>query len=138
MNIEEDKEICMSSTIESKNIFAFQTTNQQRLLKRYGRQVIFAEVTSKFHSIPFPLYAIFVATNVDYQLVFLFIIPSHSKSGIKYGLQKALEWNSDWSPKFFVLECCEELSCVVEEVFPGIYIYMCVCVFHLSLFNFIT
>ncbi|XP_065649898.1 uncharacterized protein LOC101235563 isoform X3 [Hydra vulgaris] len=122
LNIEEDLEL--SSNIESKNIFIFQTTDQQRLLERYGRQVIFVEVTSKYQCIPFPLFALYVATNVDYQLVFLFLIPSHSQSGIRCGLKKALEWNSQWNPKYFVLDCCEEYVSIIEEIFIDSLVYL--------------
>ena len=100
-------------------IFCHQTSQQQRLLKRYGNQVILCEVTSLIERVPFPLFCIFAQTNVDYQLVASFIVEIRNKESIMQGLTSIKDWNPGWSPKYVVADYSEEQMEAVKIVFPG-------------------
>ena len=100
-------------------IFCHQTSQQQRLLKRYGRQVVLSEVTNLIERVPFPLFNLFVQTNVDYQLVASFIVEVRNKASILQGLSTVKDWNPGWLPKYIVIDYSDDQSEAVKEVFPS-------------------
>lgn len=101
-------------------IFCHQTSQQQRLLKRYGNQIIVCEVTNLIERVPFPLFCLFVQTNVDYQLVASFIVEIRNKESILQGLTSVKDWNPGWSPKYVIVDYSDEECEAVKVVFPGI------------------
>ena len=107
---------------ETKNpkvIFCHQTPHQQRLLKRYSGQLFVVEMKEMRSRIPFPLFCLFVQTNVDYQLVALFILYSNHRDSIIEGLSTVKEWNPGWNPKFVICDFNDEQILAVDSVFPG-------------------
>jgi len=100
-------------------IFCHQTPQQQRLMKRYNNLVFMCEITNLVDRVPFPLFCIFVQTNVDYQLVGTFIVEVRNKESIMQGLTSIKEWNPGWAPKYFVLDYSEEQDGAVKALFPG-------------------
>lgn len=108
----------------AKVLFCHQTPHQQRMIRRYNTQVILTQVSDLHSKIPFPLFCIYVQTNVDFQLVGEFIVQTNSNAMISEGLQKIKEWNPGWSPKFVVIDFSEEQINAVETVFPGEFIYL--------------
>jgi len=114
-----------SQTIDQQSahlLFCHQTPYQQRLLKRYGSQVILTEVINIHSKIPFPLYCLYVQTNVDYQLVGEFIVQLTDESMIGEGLATFKEWNPGWSPKFCMVDYSEEQIAAVENTFSGCFV----------------
>lgn len=103
----------------AKLLFCHQTPHQQRMLRRYNTQVILTQVSDLHAKIPFPLFCMYVQTNVDFQLVGEFIVQTNSNAMISEGLQKIKEWNPGWTPKFVVVDFSEEQINAVESVFPG-------------------
>ena len=104
---------------KSTVIFCHQTSQQQRLLKRYGNQFVICEVTNLIERVPFPLFCLFVQTNVDYQLVASFIVEMRNKESIIQGLTSIKEWNPAWSPKYIIVDYSDEQMEAVKDVFPG-------------------
>ncbi|XP_066924257.1 uncharacterized protein [Clytia hemisphaerica] len=100
-------------------IFCHQTSQQQRLLKRYGRQIVLSEVTNLIERVPFPLFNLFVQTNVDYQLVASFIVEVRNRASILQGLNTVKDWNPGWVPKYIVIDYSDDQSEAVKEVFPS-------------------
>ena len=100
-------------------IFCHQTQQQQRLMKRYGSQVNLCEVTNHIDRSPFPLFCLFVQTNVDYQPVATFILEYRNLPSHIQGLKTVKEWNPGWSPKYFITESSAEQTEAVTQVFAG-------------------
>ena len=100
-------------------IFCHQTSQQQRLLKRYGRQVILCEITNLVERVPFPLFTMFVQTNSDYQLVGSFIVEVRNKQSLLQGLNAVKEWNPGWDPKYVVLDYSDDQIEAFKEIFPS-------------------
>ena len=103
----------------AKVLFCHQTPHQQRLMCRYNTQVILTQVCDLHSKIPFPLFCLFVQTNVDYQLVGEFIVQTNEQSMIAEGLQIIKDWNPGWSPKFVVVDFNDQQIAAVESVFSG-------------------
>jgi len=104
---------------EHRIVFCCQSPIQQNLLKRYGKQATLIEISREANSLPFPLFGLFVPTNVDWQLVYLFMVQSRSTKCMKDGLKSLIEWNPYWSPKFLSIDFIKERLPIFEEIFPG-------------------
>ena len=104
---------------KSTLIFCHQTPQQQRLLKRYGNKVVMCEITNSVQHVPFPMFCLFVQTNVDHQLVATFILEIRNKESIIQGLNTVKEWNPAWMPKYITTDYAEEQTDAVLNVFPG-------------------
>ena len=127
-----EDQIILNSTVNTTNdvtheedmenvtiLFCHQTPHQQRMLKRYGAQVVLTKISDIHSKIPFPLYAVYVQTNVDYQLIAEFILQKNDNVMITEALNTIKDWNPGWSPKFVVADNCEEQLTAVETCFPG-------------------
>ena len=56
---------------ESKLLYVHQTKSQQRLLSRYGDELMCLDATYKTTAYTLPLFFLAVKTNVDYQVCFI-------------------------------------------------------------------
>ena len=119
--VSDEKESRTDLNENAKLLFCHQTPHQQRLLKRYNSQVILTQIKDIHARIPFPLYCIYVQTNVDYQLVAEFILQSNTSVMLSEGLQTIKDWNPGWSPKFVVCDCSDVQIDAVENSFNGIF-----------------
>ena len=102
-------------------LFAYQTAQQQRLLKRYGyvAYIVQIECDNLNKTLPFEMYALLVQTNIDFQVVGLFCASKQMQDGVKRGLSTLREWNTDWEPKYLLVDCCEKIYGAISAVFPG-------------------
>lgn len=103
---------------EQKFFFAYQSSFQQGYISLYGKQAILTGISETLPHLPFPCYGVFVPTNVDYQLVYCFIVQSSKLDYLRQGLAPLLEWNPSWSPKFFTVDFSIEQINIIEEMFP--------------------
>ena len=103
----------------AKVLFCHQTPHQQRIMRRYNTQVILTQISDLHSKIPFPLFCLYVQTNVDFQLVASFICQANEQAMISEGLQIIKEWNPGWNPKFIVVDFEEQQITAVESVFQG-------------------
>lgn len=113
------KKLDIASNVVSdyKIIFCCQSHDQQRLLKRYGKEALLFEVSTA--NVPFPIFGVFVPTNVDFQLVYLFMVQSRSNTSLRNGIVKLAEWNPDWSPKFLIVDYGIERLSMLDQLFPS-------------------
>uniref|UniRef100_A0A7M5X082 SWIM-type domain-containing protein n=2 Tax=Clytia hemisphaerica TaxID=252671 RepID=A0A7M5X082_9CNID len=103
----------------AKLLFCHQTPQQQRLMRRYNTQVIMTQISDLHSKIPFPLFCLYVQTNVDFQLVGEFICQANDHIMIEEGLQTIKEWNPGWNPKFVVVDFEDQQITAVENAFQG-------------------
>lgn len=107
---------------ENRIVFACQSPEQRRLLSRYGKQAILLEISREANT-PFPVYGVLVPTNVDYQLVYLFMVQLRNVKCIRDGLRSLVEWNPEWKPKFLSVDHVKDAAwkhlAIFEEFFPG-------------------
>lgn len=102
-----------------KILFCHQTPFQQRIMKRYHRQLIITEVQSMQTRLPFPVYALMISTNVDHQLVGLFILRRRLATHIQEALDQFKEWNPSMKQKFIICDYSPEQIQAVEQCFPN-------------------
>ncbi|XP_065654356.1 uncharacterized protein LOC136080895 [Hydra vulgaris] len=102
-------------------LFVYQTEEMQRLLKIYGNEITLLDATYKTTKYSLPLFFLVVKTNVDYQIVGTFICEGESAKNIQSALAKIKEWNPNWSPLYFMVDCCaEEINAIESEEIDAI------------------
>ena len=115
---------------ENRIVFACQSPEQRRLLNLYGKQAILIEISREANT-PFPVYGVLVPTNVDYQLVYLFMVQLRNVKCIRDGLRSLAEWNPEWKPKFLSVDHVKDAAwkhlAIFEEFFPGMYYTFLIC-----------
>lgn len=100
-------------------LFVHQTKWQRRLLKRYGNELSLLDATYRTTKYALPLFFLVVKTNVDYQVVGSFVLQSEASYEIEKALKVIADWNTDWSPKSFLVDYSEAEIGAVERLFPG-------------------
>ena len=100
-------------------LFVHQTKWQRRLLKRYGNELSLLDATYRTTKYALPLFFLVVKTNVDYQVVGSFVLQSEASYEIEKTLKVIADWNTDWSPKSFLVDYSEAEIGAVERLFPG-------------------
>lgn len=100
-------------------LFIHQSAWQRRLLQRYGNDMCLLDATYKTTRYSLPLFFLVVRTNVDYQVVGSFVVQNETSNSIKEALQLIKKENTDWSPKYFMTDNCEQEITALEDVFPG-------------------
>ena len=103
-----------------KLLFVHQTQEQRRLLNLYGQDICLLDATYKTTKYSIPLFFVVTKTNVDYQIVGSFATQDETTSTITEALQILKSWISNWTPKVFFVDNCEEEIQSLESVFPGI------------------
>lgn len=107
-----------------------QTPWQKRLLSLYGNEIALLDATYRTTRYSLPLYFLCVLTNVNYINVETFVTETEDSSYLIEALQVIKEWNSDWSPKYFMCDYADEEINALGNVFPGILIIIiviCLC-----------
>lgn len=112
-----------SSTGDKVNpfLFVFQTSFQQRLLMKYGQEIVLLDSTYKTTKYELPLFLLCVLTNVGYHVVASFVIGKETRSNIKEGLSIIKKWNPGWNPSFFMCDCDTREIGALETVFKGLF-----------------
>ena len=67
-----------------------------------------------------PLFFLVVKTNVDYQIVGLFVTENETEESISEALELIKSWNENFKPKFAMSDYCKEEINSLEKVFEGI------------------
>lgn len=97
----------------------YQAKWMQRLLTRYGNDMVLIDATYKTTRFALPLFFIVVKTNVDHQVVAAFIPEDESTDSIKEAIKILKENNTDWAPKYFMTDMDEKEIGAMEDLFPG-------------------
>ena len=98
-------------------LFAHQSTFQITLYEKYGPHGYFLDATYKTSKYMLPLFFVCVRTNVDYQIIFTFMIQDETKMCITEALSYLKKWNPSVQPCFFMTDFDAEEIRSVEEVF---------------------
>ncbi|CAC5426413.1 unnamed protein product [Mytilus coruscus] len=108
-----------SSTGDKANpfLFVFQTSFQQRLLMKYGQEIVLLDSTYKTTKYKLPLFLLCVLTNEGYHVVASFVIGKETRSNIEEGLSIIKKWNPGWNPSFFMCDCDTREIGALETVF---------------------
>ena len=101
-------------------LFVHQTSDQQRLMKRYGNEICLLDATYKTSRYALPLFFVAVPTNTRYQVIASFIISSETTESISQALTVLSRWNPDWKPANWMTDCCQAEISAAENVFPGV------------------
>ena len=108
-----------STVINKDLIFCYQADDQRNFLKKYGDHVILARLSNPSLRLPFPCFGIFVPTNVDFQLVYVFIMQTVSKECLLEAIQPILDWNMGWKPNYITVDFSKTQIEATETLFPG-------------------
>lgn len=107
-----------------KFTFAYQSKSQQRLLERYGK-ITLLDATYKTTRYALPLFFLCVKTNVNYQVVGMFLIQNETTDEIAAALQIFKDWNPAWNPEYVMTDFDEKEINAVERTFLGTKAYLC-------------
>ena len=106
-------------------MFVHQEEWQQRLLLRYGSDLVLMDVTYKTTKYAIPLFFICVHTNVGYKVVAEFLCQNEDKECIAEALNIIKSWNPTWRPKYFMVDYSTVEINAVESVFEDVAVYIC-------------
>ena len=112
-------DIRMEKTESASLLFVYQTGWQKRLFARYGNELVLLNATYRTTRYALPLFFSVVKTNINYQVVAVFITENESEDSIKEALTVIKSWNQDVSPKYGMTDYCVEGINAMEDVFPG-------------------
>ena len=116
------------SKVQNMYLF-YQSQTHQYLLNRYGYFAHLVEVKPKHtngRTTAFSLFLICVRTNVDCQVVGTILCNKyndHTKV-LKEALTEFKEINEFWKPKYLMIDPSRAIISVVEELFPGSFIFL--------------
>ena len=122
---EDDIKIAPSEKEEKSLLFVVQTQEQQRLLNRYGNDLCLLDATYKTTKYDIPLFFFCVKTKVKYEMLAAFVIQYETTNGIAEALSVIKDWNSNWSPSYFMTDFSEEKIGAIEQVFRDSFVYIC-------------
>ncbi|XP_066917540.1 uncharacterized protein [Clytia hemisphaerica] len=110
---------------EGKMIFVYQSRKMKRIYRRYAKQLVLLDAMYKTIEYTLPLYFLVVQTNVNYQVAAVIVTQDETTAMIKKALKIVKGWNPDISPKYGMVGYDTAEITALEEVFPGIQIFLC-------------
>ena len=114
-----------SQSNEENFLFIHQELWQQRLLERYGNDLVLMDATYKTTKYAIPLFFICVHTNIGYKVVAEFMSQTEEKESISEALGIIKFWTPNWSPKFFIVDHSAAEVGAIEQQFPHATVYIC-------------
>ncbi|XP_047124564.1 uncharacterized protein LOC100210608 isoform X2 [Hydra vulgaris] len=115
----------IDSKLKDSLLFVYQDMWQKRLLLRYGPELVFLDATYRTTRYALPLFFLVVKTNIDYQVVAIFVCENETTDAITEALMCIKEWNSKFQPKYFLTDYSNEEINSLESVFPGCSVLIC-------------
>ncbi|XP_038046190.1 uncharacterized protein LOC119720552 isoform X2 [Patiria miniata] len=112
---------------EQSFLFVHQEKWQQRLMERYGSDLVMLDATSKTHTImsmSSPMYTLCIHTNVNFIVVAVFAVEKETVANIKEALGVIRAWNPWWCPSSFMVDKCSTEINAVKELLPDVRIYI--------------
>ncbi|XP_014669716.1 PREDICTED: uncharacterized protein LOC106810784 [Priapulus caudatus] len=106
-------------------LFVHQEEWQQRLLCRYGSELVLMDATYKTTKYSLPLFFVCVHTNVGYRVVAEFISEHEDSHSIAEALEILKRWNPWWKPLYFMVDYSTAEINAIEREFPGAMVYIC-------------
>nr|XP_047143262.1 uncharacterized protein LOC124817350 isoform X4 [Hydra vulgaris] len=111
--------------LKNSLLFVYQDIWQRRLLLRYGNELAFLDATYRTTRYALPLFFLVVKTNINYQIVAIFVCEHETTESIKEALMCIKEWNPLFQPKFFITDYSNEEINSLESVFSGSTVFIC-------------
>ena len=108
-----------------KLIWVRHEDRQQKLCFKYGNAILLIDATYKTTKYDLPLFFVCVLTNVGYCVVAEFVIQDESAQQILEASTILRGWNAKWNPLFFLCDYSEAEISALEQVFPGVRVYIC-------------
>ena len=137
MNDEKNNDdVKLAGKKEESLLFVYQNGWQRRLLEMYGNEMIMLDATYRTTRYALPLFFFVVKTNVDYQIVGLFVCENETEDCITEALSIIQSWNKNLKPRFAMSDYCSEEINSLEKVFEGKPIqpfYILVFIYHIFL-----
>ena len=122
---EADNTTGKESPCTEKFLFVHQEVWQQRLLRRYGSELVLLDATYKTTKYALPLFFLCVHTNVGYKVVSEFICEIEDADSIAEALSVIKGWNDWWMPSFFMVDYSTAEINAIEKEFPNASVYIC-------------
>ena len=98
---------------------------QRELMARYGNHISLIDATYRTMKYELPLFFVCVRTNVGYSVVAQFIVQSESVECISEALAVLKEWNSNWTPPYFLCDFSDAEFSALQQAFPSTIVYGC-------------
>ena len=105
-------------------LFVYQEPWQKRLLERYGNELSLLDATYRTTRYALPLFFLVVKTNVDYQVVGVFVTESETEDAITEALSIIKDWNPKWNPRYFMTDYSLEEINSIRNNFGTYIIYL--------------
>ena len=105
---------------DSSFLLVYQNKWQQRLLKRYGGEMVFLDATYRTTRYSLPLFFVCVYTNCGYFVVASLILETEDSSSLSEAFDKLKEMNVDLQPSSFMIDASEIEMNAIKSSFPGI------------------
>ena len=91
-----------------------------RLFCRYGEELTLLDATYRTTRYTLRLFFMVVKTNIDYQIVAVFVTENETEDSIQEALSIIKSWNKDFSPIYGMTDYCTEEFKAMENIFEGI------------------
>ena len=114
----------LTGTKETSLLFVHQNGWQKRLLAKYGNELVLLDATYRTTRYGLPLFFFVVKTNIDYQVVGLFVCENETEDSISEALSFIKSWNTDLNPKYAMSDYCVEEIKSLEKVLEGENLHM--------------
>ena len=115
----------VDATGNDKFLLVHQEVWQQRLLSRYGSDLVLIDATYKTTKYALPLFFVSVHTNAGYKVVAEFICENENAESIAEALRIIKSWNVGWNPIYFMVDYSLAEINAIGEVFPNAAVYIC-------------
>ncbi|XP_065679788.1 uncharacterized protein LOC136094113 [Hydra vulgaris] len=121
----EDDNVKLTGASETSLLFVYQNKWQKRLLAKYGNELVLLDAIYRTTRYALPLFFFVVKTNIDYQVVGLFVCENETEDSISEALLYIKSWNNDLNPKYGMSDYCVEEINSLEKVFVGCVVFIC-------------
>ena len=115
-----------SSSSEDENVsserllLVHQTEWQQRLLLRYGQELVFLDATYRTTRYAIPLFFLCVHTNDGYVVVAIVLLEREDSASLAEALEVLKQQNPNWNPKGFMVDASEMEIAAINAAFTGL------------------
>ena len=111
-------DIRLGKTKRTPLLFVYQN-GWQRLFSRYGKELTLLDATYRTTRYALPLFFMVVKTNIDYQIVAVFVTENETEDSTQEPLSIIKSWNKDVSPTYGMTDYCTEEFKAMENIFEG-------------------
>lgn len=100
-------------------LLIYQSAWQQRLLMRYGKELIFMDATYKTTKYALPMFFICIQTNCGYSVVGVIVLENEDSESLAEALHIFSSMNDNWSPKAVMLDSSDVEMKAISSTFSG-------------------